>query len=315
MLPASQNRQQPILTITTSKNWVLPPRPKNTRKQKDKKQKKAPAAVVAATSLAKLISHKTSNYHPPATAQAPYKPTDPRDLHAEIQVIERENYQLKTRLLSLIHDYKCLRSSVLALASLGSSSPAAFYDDISTARKRLYNEMGDPMNELITNMSGLLYKSSEALNFGGDAHVLDSLETLASPLDLIDFVKLDEEFLELDELADNDVDDEIDLASLSRLISPSASEAEENNSLMTSITRSTTVSTTSSIVEKRPEKMFKFFDLPTYSEDDYSFTFEPLDGLKTMSIIEEDHYNQVADFLEEKLLSNDVKYYVEELSK
>lgn len=313
MLPASQNRQQPILTITTSKNWVLPPRPKNTRKQKDKKQKKAPAAAVAA-SLVKLISTKTSNYHPPAAAQAPSKHTDPRDLHAEIQVVERENYQLKTRLLSLIHDYKCLRSSVLALASLGSSSPAAFYDDISTARKRLYNEMGDPMNELITNMSGLLYKSSEALNFG-DANAADSVETLASPLDLIDLVKLDEEFLELDELADNDVDDEIDLASLSRLISPSASEAEENNSLMTSITRSTTVSTTSSIVEKRPEKMFKFFDLPTYSEDDYSFTFEPLDGLKTMSIIEEDHYNQVADFLEEKLLSNDVKYYVEELSK
>lgn len=307
--------QQPILTITTLKNWVLPPRPKNARRAKTTEKKKKPAAIP--TPVPKQPLPINSVAAPSRTLSCvklspSLNPVD--DLHHAIREIDRENYQLKTRLLSLIHDYKSLRALVLNTAS-SEENTAALYDSATTARKRLFTEMGDelldsqipeqigdPMSELILNMNELSYKSP-----GSELHID---ETTAIDTQLFDFVNLDSDFEETDEIADGEIDDELDSQSLSRSISPSASETEEN-SLMTSLTRSTTVSTNNSIFEKKPV-LFKFYDLPAYSEDKYAFSFEEIDPHdKMMAVIEEDHYNQVADFLEEKILSNDVKYYVE----
>lgn len=244
---------QPILTVQTSKNWVLPPRPKNARKAKSPDKKKKPT--------------------PP--------PTD--DLNRNINIVEKENYQLKVRLLSLIHDYKSLRALVTS-----ASSPPVLYDTATTARKRLFNEL-DSMSELISNMNGLSHEH-------------------AKEQEVFNFVNLHDE--EFGEIADEEIDFD-DSSLLSRLISPGLLETDDNL-LMTSLTRSTTVSTNNSSLDKK--QMFKFFDLPAYSEDDYTFLFEQIDPPdKMMSVIEEDHYNQVADFLEEKLMSNDVQYYVEKL--
>lgn len=272
--------RQPILTITTSKNWVLPPRPKNARKPKATPDKKKTRAA-------------------PTPAPAPTPAVDSADdLTSNLRIITRENYQLKTKLLLLIHDYKSLRVLVM-LPAAATASPPDLYESASTARKRLFTELDpqpelpDDMSALIDDMNELSYKSPQALSPGREH-------------DVFGFVNLD-----TDAMFDEDLDDELDTHLLSRLVSPTTSEADENL-LMTSLTRSTTVSTNNSALDKKPALFFKFYDLPSYSEEDYAFLFEHIDPHdKMMSVIEEDHYNQVADFLEEKLMSNDVKYYVE----
>lgn len=305
---------QPIVTITTLKNWVLPPRPKNARKSKVVEKKKKPLPAIAGAKPGPKVAAGAMRRSTSMPASA--SPATPRldsvdDLHSSIRAIDRENYHLKTRLLSLIHDYKSLRALVLRATSDDSPQPL-LYDGATTARKRLYTEMGDPMSELIVNMNELSHTSPQ----NDLAWDLEPLATPVEPLDavepeLFDFVNLDSDFDDLDdpgpELAD--MDDDLDSRSLTRSISPSASEMDENL-LMASLTRSTTVSTNNSTWDRKP--LFKFYDLPSYSEDNFRFSFEKVDPHdKMMSVIEEDHYNQVADFLEEKLMSNDVKYYVE----
>lgn len=308
---------QPILTITTLKNWVLPPRPKNARKSKvvDKK-KKPPTAIAASTTTPKTadasLGLSSSMQSSGSLAVPRLESVD--ELHSNIRVIDRENYHLKTRLLSLIHDYKSLRA--LVLRTNVDDSPA-LYDTATTARKRLYTEMGDPMSELIVNMNELSHTSPTG-EFTWDLEPLTTpMEASVEPMEpeLFDFVNLDSDFEDLDDHAPElaEIDDDLDSRSLSRSISPSASEIDENL-LMATLTRSTTVSTNNSSVDRKPT-LFKFYDLPAYSEDSFHFSFDKVDPHdKMMSVIEEDHYNQVADFLEEKLMSNDVKYYVEKSS-
>lgn len=332
--PPPSRPLQPILTITTLKNWVLPPRPKNARKKVPDKKKKLTPAIAAPKVAPKLAipkmapqlrPHQIPKQQPSKLISTTLRPSiggpsqygleSVDDLHSSIKAIDRENYQLKTRLLSLIHDYKSLRALVLRAAVDGSPTPD-LYDLATTARKRLYTEMGDvggdPMSELIVNMNELSHTSPT----GG---YLDS-DPLTTPLEpameimepeLFDFVNLDSDFDDLDDdhrTQLGEMDDDLDSRSLSRSISPSASDTDENL-LMASLTRSTTVSTNNSTFDRKP---IKFYDLPSYSEDNYGFSFEKIDPHdKMMSVIEEDHYNQVADFLEEKLMSNDVQYYVE----
>lgn len=349
------SRLQPILTITTSKNWVLPPRPKNAAKAKAKK-----ALPKTKPTKPKLLKEEEKQWQP-ATLQTQMQPqilhtplqtqlqlqhpllspgpdflSD--DIYASIRSVDRENYNLKTTLLSLIHDYKSLRALVLTAGASGSSLPApGMFESPTTARKRLFTEIGDPMSELISDMNELSYKSpsadlakSPASYNSPDIHsdlpeYTDSeshpVPETARDIDttLFDFVNLDSapgsvanvtEVDEVDEIRDEEVDDELDSASLSLSLSASVSEADENM-LMTSLTRSTTVSTNNLFLEKRPSAV-KFYDLPLYSEDEYAFLFEKIDPhSKMMSIIQEDHYNQVADFLEEKLMRNDIEYYVD----
>lgn len=333
----SDRPTQPILTITTSKNWVLPPRPKNTRKAKaslEKRKPKTTPPVASTDAIQSQQKYSKQNQIPSSNAtsvalksssvpvngveksQTPgYTTTtssateinlaSPEDLVVEMRTIELENYHLKTKLLLLIHDYKTLKSQVVQQAPV-----AELYDSATTARKRMFGEMGDPMSDLITDLNGL-------------SHASPAPAVLVSPIEpevpsanvdneFFDFVNLDENnVVDYEEdVVDEELDDDSDSVCLSRMTSPS-SESDEHL-LMTTLTRSTTVSTTNSNTDKKLGDSFKLYDLPAFSEDDYGFLFENMNSIgKKMSIIEEDHYNQVTDFLEEKLLSNDVKYYIE----
>lgn len=326
---------QPILTITTSKNWVLPPRPKNTRKakasQEKRKQKQSAPGSAAETQNATAKNPKqintpgnaplalplrnpsqgvpapnipiSSSHNKPHNTSGKASLDSPEDLVVEMRTVELENYHLKTKLLLLIHDYKALKSKVVQQAPV-----ADLYDTGSTVRKRMFGEMGDQMSELITDLNGLSHASPVA------APIVSPAEPEGSASidnEVFDFVNLEENSAdELEDFVDEELDDESDTGYLSRMTSPS-SESDEHL-LMTTLTRSTTVSTTNSSTDKKFGESFRLYDLPAYSEDDYAFSFENMSSIgKKMSIIEEDHYNQVADFLEEKLLSNDVKYYVE----
>ncbi|PVH18064.1 uncharacterized protein CXQ87_000979 [Candidozyma duobushaemuli] len=303
--PCVPTERKPILTVKTSKNWVLPPGPKTPKeKPKDAKKeiKKEPKTEPKVEIKLEPRDDKPSE---PAMKPSPPKPTcDPSaaELAASIGNLDKENYQLKIKLLSLIHDYKRLKSH-LASAPVDPESPAVDVDSpVSASRKRVYTEV-DPMNELISNMNHLSHRSPSDLSIP-EEHELSLSEQLLEPedaLDLFNYVNL----------SDSEDEDEFESTSLSRSVSPGCSETDGEGSLMTSLTRSTTVSTNnSSVPEKKP--MLKFYDLPAYSDSEYGFSFEPIDPQdKMLSVIEEDHYNQVADFLEEKLLSNDVEYYVD----
>ncbi|WPK26949.1 hypothetical protein PUMCH_004318 [Australozyma saopauloensis] len=344
----SDRPSQPILTITTSKNWVLPPRPKNTRKAKaaQEKRKSKPATTAAtatpdsttapATRCVKQSSAAVTHASTP-TSKSTYGATNgldrgsrppqpshpstlgpaaassstalnlesPEDLVMEMRAIELENYHLKTKLLLLIHDYKTLKCQVVLQPPI-----TDLYDSASTARKRMFGEMGDPMSDLIMDLNGLSHASPAPASLVSP--VEPEVPSSSIENELFNFVNLDESAL--NEYEEDGVDDELDEDSdsvcLSRMTSP-ASESDEHL-LMTTLTRSTTVSTTNSTSDKKLGDTFKLYDLPSYLEDDYAFLFENMSQFgKKMSIIEEDHYNQVTDFLEEKLLSNDVKYYVE----
>ncbi|RKP29139.1 hypothetical protein METBISCDRAFT_28486 [Metschnikowia bicuspidata] len=293
-MPFSSDRPvQPKLTITTSKNWVLPPRTKNIRDTKaalDKRKQKPASLDVPTGAKYKQLPHAP---HAPRPAKTTYSgatlvalafsnPTasplthvnldSPDDLLMEMCTVERENYHLKTKLLLLIHDYKILKAQVMQPAVTD------LYETASTARKRMFGEMGDPMSELITDLNGLSHASPAAA----------PEETTPLENNLFDYVKLEESSKDAfgQDLLEEELDDDANSEYLSPLMLPS-SETDEHL-LMSTLTRSTTL---------------RLYDLVAYSKDHYAF-------LKSMSVIE-DHYNQVADFLEENLLSNDVTYYVE----
>ena len=323
-MPCSPDNQ-PILTITTSKNWVLPPRPKNIRKSKPSLEKKklkprscnsqTPVPAPNKPSQASQVKSEVSRLSSPMkTGNEVTSCLDsPEQLATNIKLVDRENYQLKTKLLLLIHDYKSLKALVTSPSSDLAPPVDVLYDTATTARKRVYQEMGDPMNDLISDMSGLSHASPHSVVSPVD----EELDESGFETELFNFINLEQDSLDHmgeefeAELHDEDEDDDVDSASLSRLLSPS-SDLDENL-LMTTLTRSTTVSTTNSLSEKKPfAQHFKFHNLPEFSEEDYVFLFEKeLSHEKMMSVIEEDQYNQVADFLEEKLMSNDVQYYVE----
>lgn len=221
-------------------------------------------------------------------------------MQKNIKTIERENFQLKTHLLLLIQDYKLLRNVVLN-------------NTASSFRKRLYHEL-DPMNELISIMGDLSHDTQ--------GHVTDSEfeDDVESPPkkhekteDVFSYINLDNEMLlkqieEEGELPDEEVDEDIDSMALSRLTSPSGMSEIDENSLMTSLTRSTTVSTNTSFINSKP---YKIHELPAFTSEMSPFTFANINPHdENMSIIQEDKYNSVTDFLEEKLLDNDVSYYV-----
>ncbi|OBA23428.1 hypothetical protein METBIDRAFT_9697 [Metschnikowia bicuspidata var. bicuspidata NRRL YB-4993] len=317
---------QPILTITTSKNWVLPPRPKNVRKSKPSLEKKKVKQQTARAQNAPLCPGKVAEVkkerlqiaHPCPAPLIPNSASSsaldsPDELAARIQIINNENYQLKTKLLLLIHDYKSLKSLVTSPAIPETPPVEILYDTTTTARKRVYPEICDDMNGLISDMSGLSHASPHSVVSPID----QELDQSGFEMELFNFINLEQDPLENigeeyeAELRDQDEDDEEDSAALSRLLSPTSDSDE--NLLMTTLTRSTTVSTTNSVMEKKPfSQNFKFHDLPEFSEEDYAFLFDKsFSPEKMMSVIEEDQYNQVADFLEEKLMSNDVQYYVE----
>ncbi|KAG5420104.1 hypothetical protein I9W82_001984 [Candida metapsilosis] len=117
---------------------------------------------------------------------------------------------------------------------------------------------------------------------------------------------------------------------LSRTTSPYSDY--ETNSLMSTLTRTTTGSSINTMLHEKPsfttsdklhsscgytsihpppltlKKMGNFFDLPKYQENDklYSFKF---DTAEYQAKRIDDEYNLVTDFLEEKLMINEINYY------
>lgn len=324
--PLLPQDHKPLLTVKTLKNWVLPPRPKNARKSKNNERKSFSSASSPSAS-------SPSSVPSPPQTQVPQKqhPIEPKndsrtcdsELSGSIKKVDEENYHLKVKLLSLINDYKRIKTH-LAKSQEDAELPCLVDSSCNSTRKRSYIEV-DPMNELISNMNDLSYKSPpelDTLDECPSTPYIDDLLSLpdsapgeeAASAELFSFVKLDNELEKA--IPDEEIDDEeLDSALLSRSTSPGCFETDGESPLTNSLTRSTTVSTNnSSIPEKKHSmpSMMNFYDLPSYSEQDYGFTFEDINPHdKMLSVIEEDHYNQVADFLAEKLLSNDVKYYVD----
>jgi hypothetical protein len=238
-------------------------------------------------------------------------------LNKNISIVEAENKILKDHLLTLIHDYKHLRNTVL----LQTAFPAGDHTP-STSRKRSFHELNaaDPMNELIDNMSDLSHNTPLSLySIHGDDELKSPEEIDEEEENLFNFIKLDDE----DPIP---ADAHDDMQFLSRTTSPSETDCE--NSLMSSLTRSTTVSTNNSsfmLNDYKPkhagfamlkETPYNFYNLPNFASlhsegEDVGFTFDKLSPHeKFNSILKQDQYNMITDFLEEKLIDNDRNYYV-----
>lgn len=322
------------LTVKTSKAWVLPPRPKPGRKPtqstcavKEKKKRGKDldkSGRQPASTTSSVISPSAPQLHT-VPMQQQHSINHPSTLvnmsstalNKNISVVEAENKILKDHLLTLIHDYKHLRNTVL----LQTAFPVE--DHISsTSRKRSFHELNthDPMSELIDNMSDLSHNTPLSLySIHGDDDLKSPEEIDEEEENLFNFIKLDDE----DPIP---VDAPDDMQFLSRTTSPSETDCE--NSLMSSLTRSTTVSTNNSsfmLNDYKPkhagfamlkETPYNFYNLPNFASlhsegEDVGFTFDKLSPHeKFSSILKQDQYNMIADFLEEKLIDNDRNYYV-----
>lgn len=324
----------PLTTVKTSKTWVLPPRPKPGRKPtnekfeicKEKKRRPKSSSSIIEEKSASPLSQQVPHIQPAkmtGSQQASRCPSVPKqqkqpacvgkgevnELNKNISMVEKENSQLKTHLLSLIHDYKHLKNLVL---NKPQSLPHHLaFEDTTTARKRSFTELVnvDPMNELICNMSDLSY--SPVTTGPSNIEPSSPIEDTDSELDeVFNYINLD------NHIYDEDEDEDIESLELSRTTSPSVmSETDGENSLMTTLTRSTTVSTNNSMMNEKKnykDEQFKFYALPEFSTKEYEFSFDEINpNDKKMSIIQEDKYNMITDFLEEKLIDNDLNYYVQ----
>lgn len=325
-----------MTTVKTSKTWVLPPRPKPGRKPTNEKVEICKEKKRKPKTTATIIEHQSTS-PVPTPSQPPIRPankqqangsqqssrcsslpkqtkqrintdkSEAQDLSKNISLIDRENGQLKTHLLSLIHDYKHLKNLVL---NKPQSLPHHLaFEDTTTARKRSFTELVnvDPMNELICNMNDLSHSPGEA--YASNIEPSSPIEDSDSEIDeVLNYINLDYDIY--------DEDEDIGSLELSRTTSPSAmSETDGENSLMTTLTRSTTVSTNNSMINEKKlfkEENFRFYTLPEFSTKDYEFSFADINANdKKMSIIQEDKYNMITDFLEEKLIDNDLNYYVQ----
>lgn len=267
-------------------------------------------------------------------------------LNKNISIIESENSVLKDHLLTLIHDYKHLRSAVLSETNNEMHQHLIQDDVVHTARKRSFTELhttSDPMTELIDNMNDLSHNPPTLLlnnylenDFGSLplAEIDEEEVDVDENQDFLDFINLDNDDI-IEEDDHHEEEEEEDSPFLSRTTSPSETDGEQ--SLMTSLTRSTTVSTNNSsfmLTESKSKlhmlgasssfSMFKenshsFYNLPNYEEMELEnllhitgFTFDKLSANeKFHSILKQDQYNMVTDFLEEKLIDNDMNYYVQ----
>ncbi|CAN3367349.1 hypothetical protein DICA3_F09384 [Diutina catenulata] len=292
----------PPIVVKTSKQWVLPPRPKPGRKPTSQELEAAAAAK------RKPIVPKKS---PLVTAMPPSKIME--SLKSNIQLIDSENSQLKSNLLSLIHDYKHLKNLVLNGDYIDAAATAKF----STAHKRSFNEASS-VNDLINNLNDLTYdtaSNSPVSSMVPSPTSAESPVTSPAPEDTFSqFITLDDPYKPsyLDD-SDDDLDLDDSPARLSRTISPSTSDFDSSHSLMSSLTRSTTqtsVGTCEVAVAKRGSRDRKFFELPKFDEEVGPHVFK-FDALMSAPY-PEDEYHMINDFLEEKLLDNDLKYYVDQ---
>ncbi|KAI5964922.1 hypothetical protein CANMA_003432 [Candida margitis] len=131
-LPIEAPRPPPPVTVKTSKEWVLPPRPKPGRKLKDTKEskmkkkcnKKSTVATSTSAPTATTTTRKASTTSHSSNSRASKKNdccsnelnpdlSSVSSLLQNISIIDSENSYLKSNLLCLIHEYKHLKDMVL----------------------------------------------------------------------------------------------------------------------------------------------------------------------------------------------------------
>jgi len=286
-------------------------------------------------------------------------------LTRNVRLIDAENLSLKSHLLSLIHDYKHLKD--LVLNHEGPIADFEDVEELDkNVHKRSFIEIEfkeQHERDVEANIENSFGAKSQTLapqnNIINDINetTIDELETFIT----YDAVPANgtttttstkntkkkrthkkfahyKDFENLDTVEDSDMEidfedeeeDDIDSPSSSGLLSRTTSPSSdfESNSLMSTLTRSTTVSSINTttqfpLLDKKSGYPFKigrsnFFELPKYEEEDsgdYQFRFD--DAMNTPSTLQsslasnQDQYNMINDFLEEKLLNNDLHYYAE----
>ncbi|EGW35697.1 uncharacterized protein SPAPADRAFT_58900 [Spathaspora passalidarum NRRL Y-27907] len=213
-----------------------------------------------------------------------------------IKTIDSENLSLKSTLLSLIHDYKQLKNLVLNPEVITSVHQPLD----SNVHKRSYTEV--KTNEVLTTSTTTEF--DKFIDLDNNDHV-DLKKS-----------KTNDYFEPIDSDIEIDYEDDYEY---NMMTSPTLSSTElsrttspysdfENNSLMSSLTRSTTVSSVMSF-DKPKFTLNNFFELPKYEEEqddhEYNFKFDELMNNNSKN----DQYNMITDFLEEKLITNDIEYY------
>lgn len=214
-------------------------------------------------------------------------------LTKNILVIDHENQDLKKKLLTLINDYKLLKQLVI--------------NNDYNSKKRSFNEVVDPEESPKHENNDEELQSTDIFNSKVDQKDLDLNTDEKTELTRDD--KLLSDYMVDDE--DEFDDDVMDSPQLSRTSSPT----DDDNSLMMSLTRSTTVSTNNSFID-RP---IRFLDLPKFNDsnfmaNDYTNHAKPFNSKPSMftarfDVLQQDKYNLINDFLEEKLIDNDLDYY------
>ena len=238
------------------------------------------------------------------------------NLSRDICTIEGENNQLKANLLSCINDYKRLKFLVLNKTQ----SPNLYCEDFTTKKGSL-NELRsmESIHELTNNMSDLWYqgdKSSSLNESTKDVYESGGCNAgIGTTENFFSYLNLDEDF---EARVAEEEEEHSGTSILSRAISPSpSSDTEGDNFSMASLTRTTTESTSGllssseNLAKTRPLH-FKFYNLPGFFETPYEFSFDKINPTEEkLSLLQEDKYNMVTDFLEEKFMDNDLSYYVQ----
>ncbi|KAK6199375.1 uncharacterized protein RJT21DRAFT_46364 [Scheffersomyces amazonensis] len=362
------------IVVKTSKQWVLPPRPKPGRKPVSNSHTSNSAATSTNTTNNSAPNSTSSNSHIldkkkkanvkkilpviqptgegssissssilsqsklSTTVTSPCSvPTTPShilaNLNQNIKLIDSENISLKSHLLSLIHDYKQLRTLVLDNTSsyynnsnvmknsmphnISNSAVTSTIDSDKNVHKRSYNEQ-----QLIDNeFDNYITIPSKKMNVMDNNHDDDDEELLEE----VDELDSDIEDVEDDPMTSSSspANSASSSTRLSRTTSPYSDDFSESNSLMSTLTRSTTVSSSTSYLNdvKGLRSNSKLVDFPSFNPNapsTYHFKFDELMNSSSTSsapsmsdLINQDQYNMITDFLEEKLINNDVRYYVE----
>lgn len=309
----------PII-VKTSKEWILPPRPKpgrkpvgqpnnnnNNQQQTPQLQQQTQQPIKPRKKYQRKTTAKSSI--PTSLTQLSDLCEDINDLTSvvkNIKIIESENLSLKSTLLSLIHDYSHLKNLVL--------NPKISLPLDSNVHKRSYNEV-QTFDETSSNISSTNeFEKFINMDIDEDEDIIKKTKFNKYSIDS----DLDEDDIMMDEDLRSPLLSATSSAELSRTTSPYSDDCfSESNSLMSTLTRSTTVESASAhTIFEKPMFSFKkvnnFFDLPRYEEqeggDDYNFKFDELMNVKKSR---NDQYNMITDFLEEKLLNNDIRYYID----
>ncbi|CCG21824.1 Hap41 protein [Candida orthopsilosis Co 90-125] len=193
----SQTQEQPV-TIKTSKEWVLPPRPKPGRKLKEIKAKKkctkksssAPDTTATTTTTIKKAptitnstTRKVNKKHDCCTNDLNPDLSTVSSLLQNISIIDSENSCLKSNLLCLIHEYKHLKSLVLNSppAPTEASEQSATNSSAATTTSELAESLPDDLAEMVDSIT----HEVRAVHKRSFVEVCDEEEDLLSEIEQI----------------------------------------------------------------------------------------------------------------------------------